>query len=293
MRQISQGSIGIIPAHAGKGPRCCWTIFPRWNHPRACGERPAPPVPPVPIETSSPRMRGKADHGISSCAGSEDHPRACGEKSGDRRRETGRSGSPPRARGKEKADGRGVLDAGITPARAGKRLRPASIPSKSGDHPRACGEKRNLKPALPSRRGSPPRVRGKAPVAVLCTGKVGITPARAGKSILIIRRDCIHWDHPRACGEKNMMKTEKMDFLGSPPRVRGKARCPELSEAELSITPARAGKSSHRRIGGCAVRDHPRACGEKRSSQTCETAAQGSPPRVRGKAAGRKRFTIG
>ena len=182
MRQISQGSIGIIPAHAGKGPRCCWTIFPRWNHPRACGERPAPPVPPVPIETSSPRMRGKADHGISSCAGSEDHPRACGEKSGDRRRETGRSGSPPRARGKEKADGRGVLDAGITPARAGKRLRPASIPSKSGDHPRACGEKGGKGANIMAAEGSPPRVRGKDNPAVCQLALIG--------------------DHPRACGEK-------------------------------------------------------------------------------------------
>ena len=194
-----------------------------WDHPRACGERPAPPVPPVPIETSSPRMRGKADHGISSCAGSEDHPRACGEKSGDRRRETGRSGSPPRARGKEKADGRGVLDAGITPARAGKRLRPASIPSKSGDHPRACGEKRNLKPALPSRRGSPPRVRGKGCQLRDFRLGAGITPARAGKRTASFFFKTDHPNHPRACGEKKHWADVAKMHQGSPPRVRGKA----------------------------------------------------------------------
>ena len=51
---------------------------------------------------------------------------------------------------------------------------------------------------------------------------VGITPARAGKSLFL--EICEHElrDHPRACGEKLDGNTKTEDMQGSPPRVRGK-----------------------------------------------------------------------
>ena len=49
------------------------------------------------------------------------------------------------------------------------------------------------------------------------------------------------------------------------------------------ITPARAGKTDRVVEDPAAYTDHPRACGENWMEQTGGSAADGSPPRVRGK----------
>ena len=49
------------------------------------------------------------------------------------------------------------------------------------------------------------------------------------------------------------------------------------------ITPARAGKSGVYGIAEIHLRDHPRACGEKKIDDPRGKAVKGSPPRVRGK----------
>ena len=51
------------------------------------------------------------------------------------------------------------------------------------------------------------------------------------------------------------------------------------------ITPACAGKRWYRGNGRRYSEDHPRVCGEKPSCFVCRICYQGSPPRVRGKAA--------
>ena len=70
-----------------------------------------------------------------------DHPRVCGEKF-NRYWE-------------------GKIEAGITPACAGKRLLRKSPLTRFGDHPRVCGEKPMHCPHGINMTGSPPRVRGK------------------------------------------------------------------------------------------------------------------------------------
>ena len=116
---------------------------------------------------------------------------------------------------------------GITPACAGKSLRPSGNIRDRRDHPRVCGEKRSLVFRLRCFSGSPPRVRGKvslkgvtltAPAgspprvrgkgAWICQNleRVGITPACAGKSIPDTIIQMFHWDHPRVCGEKVPIK---------------------------------------------------------------------------------------
>ena len=72
--------------------------------------------------------------------------------------------------------------------------------------------------------------------------------------------------------------------VGSPPRVRGKAVWKDIKQAEAGITPACAGKSAFPEFEGNAVRDHPRVCGEKTFTVKNVPGAEGSPPRVRGKA---------
>ena len=56
------------------------------------------------------------------------------------------------------------------------------IDARDGDHPRACGEKNTWCNKKAASLGSPPRVRGKALTTLMIMGRIGITPARAGKS---------------------------------------------------------------------------------------------------------------
>ena len=59
---------------------------------------------------------------LAASSGAEDHPRTRGEKQISLKSVVATSGSPPHARGKAQVVKRGDLPAGITPARAGKRL---------------------------------------------------------------------------------------------------------------------------------------------------------------------------
>ena len=111
------------------------------------------------------------------------------------------------------------------------------------DHPRICGEKSFpvLAASLPM--GSPPRMRGKAWIAV----KLGCGPK----------------DHPRVCGEKLYAMKPARAGKGSPPRMRGKELQVLVRYFCRGITPAYAGKSSFFWLSPLSARDHPRVCGEK------------------------------
>ena len=188
----------------------------------------------------------------------------CGEKYGGQSRLPETQGSPPRVRGKAAAQSQTLSRSRITPACAGKRLRPRRTALGSRNHPRVCGEKTNGITPFLYRLGSPPRVRGKVGHALHVGVGVGITPACAGKSKFPRERGAGSWDHPRVCGEKDVTPGDIADVMGSPPRVRGKGHPSRVGVFGIGITPACAGKS-------CAA--------------TCAAAAEGgSPPRVRGKA---------
>ena len=91
-------------------------------------------------------------------------------------------------------------------------------------------------------------------------------------------------DHPRVCGEKLAFLVVRGREMGSPPRMRGKDAHPPRSSGPGGITPAYAGKRFAEICVTKARRDHPRVCGEKRSTVTPMRASTGSPPRMRGKA---------
>ena len=174
--------------------------------------------------------------------------------------------SPPRMRGKAKNRCRSCPLTRITPACAGKRTCTATRRCGNGNHPRVCGEKftvRFTRMVLP---GSPPRMRGKDPVAHSCKGCVGITPAYAGKSCGLSFFVTPCRDHPRVCGEKYQAGEAARQSQGSPPRMRGKVSAEDFKP----------------QTGG----DHPRVCGEKQRTLAVQDEPQGSPPRMRGKVAG-------
>ena len=131
-----------------------------------------------------------------------DHPRACGEKTMRFIIASTVSGSPPRVRGKEKTPVGHLPDLGITPAYAGKSLWSPLLLILAEDHPRVCGEKVNLEAGVCRVWGSPPRMRGKAPINRHQAEEHGVTPACAGKSAGTGSRSGASWDHPRLCGEK-------------------------------------------------------------------------------------------
>ena len=133
---------GITPACAGKSNPKLIFLPDLWDHPRVCGEK---------LRTGERKGR------------EGDHPRVCGEKRPSGQEAGLPSGSPPRVRGKAAPAGAFGWPEGITPACAGKRGGPRSGQGPPRDHPRVCGEKPHIGQRRFLQKGSPPRVRGKAP----------------------------------------------------------------------------------------------------------------------------------
>ena len=257
---------------------------------------------------SPPRVRGKVSQRVSlllddritpACAGKRDtrlsgqrvrrdHPRVCGEKISAVVTVCGLLGSPPRVRGKANISQQKSGRFRITPACAGKSISYFSLLFKIQDHPRVCGEKDAGDDRHRAFPGSPPRVRGKGELKRKLPLRTGITPACAGKSSCgSFTRKC-GTDHPRVCGEKYSTTYAFFSAPGSPPRVRGKVVTLGIYGVTNGITPACAGKS----IAGFRIlepcKDHPRVCGEKLQERLEYIFAEGSPPRVRGKARRRR-----
>ena len=182
-------------------------------------------------------------------------------------------GSPPRMRGKEVVvDGPRILR-GITPAYAGKRAFAAFCSAFAA--------------------GSPPRMRGKVIRGLVTRITSGITPAYAGKSVGHKLPHVWGQDHPRVCGEKMLMSKRSAPFSGSPPRMRGKGFLAFSHLWHNRITPAYAGKRMSDGSSAVPLWDHPRVCGEKPAASGRTASSSGSPPRMRGKAARRRRSRRG
>ena len=65
--------------------------------------------------------------------------------------------------------------------------------------------------------------------------------------------------------------------------MRGKAGLQLVYAQSLRITPAYAGKSGFKAVGGRFDEDHPRICGEKAVCLHGVQDRSGSPPHMRGK----------
>ena len=67
----------------------------------------------------------------------------------------------------------------------GKSKGQLDFPIYFEDHPRVCGEKSGSLTVARAITGSPPRVRGKVFLRFVPRGRTGITPACAGKRLLL------------------------------------------------------------------------------------------------------------
>ena len=126
-------------------------------------------------------------------------------------------------------------------------------------------------------------MRGKREVRTTPRVTLRITPAGAGKTLLLHGTRGGKRDHPRRCGENRYASSYIGNLKGSPPQVRGKPLKRARHLLVKRITPAGAGKTRKARFAGRPIRDHPRRCGENHKGQVLFLSCLGSPPQVRGK----------
>src|ERR1039457_5892492 len=130
--------------------------------------------------------------------------------------------------------------------------------------------------------GSSPRVRGTVGLQCHAYATTRFIPARAGNGWKCVLLACLSTVHPRAGGERQPNSRQRLQQLGSSPRVRGTAAT-GLPVAQVPrFIPARAGNGRRcfHSVSRGAV--HPRACGERNGSGTTSSSNYGSSPRVRG-----------
>ena len=151
-----------------------------------------------------------------------DHPRVCGEKPSASLITSVVAGSPPRMRGKVWLVYLHPGSSRITPAYAGKSSGWPICCALSRDHPRVCGEKQTAMEVTEKQVGSPPRMRGKVLPIAFAPAPTRITPAYAGKRGFVLHNQRSCKDHPRVCGEKKANLQNTAQWIGSPPRMRGK-----------------------------------------------------------------------
>ena len=149
---------------------------------------------------------------IPACAGStslsvrvvsvrRDHPRMCGEHYVHRPQLDWDVGSSPHVRG-ARCFATVFLDGfGIIPACAGSTCPSRPSAATAGDHPRMCGEHRICCQSCKISTGSSPHVRGARQSRSLINLSLGIIPACAGSTRILLHKDDPVWDHPRMCGE--------------------------------------------------------------------------------------------
>ena len=172
-------------------------------------------------------------------------------------------GSPPRARGEALLSFPLLCPDRITPACAGRRMKPIARILFPEDHPRVRGEKSRSATRSRTATGSPPRARGEGGDISDNPGFIRITPACAGRSGFVWYSAYASGDHPRVCGEKKIYNLPSWNLGGSPPRVRGEGLRITVQRRPTRITPACAGRSCTARGSGLRRPDHPRVCGEK------------------------------
>ena len=176
----------------------------------------------------------------------------------------------------------GVSLPGIIPAYAGNTLKSCAIILPPWDHPRVCGEHRDLRSSGRRAQGSSPRMRGTQVPAKQGVLPFGIIPAYAGNTCWTRYYRRIVGDHPRVCGEHKFRRSKGFFCSGSSPRMRGTPSLPFHDHEIVGIIPAYAGNTRTPSRKSTTGRDHPRVCGEHCWIELMSVPILGSSPRMRG-----------
>ena len=173
----------------------------------------------------------------------------------------------------------------------------AAHPRVRGDvatHPERIHVQHGLTPACagtsgPCRRhhrvavGSPPRARGRRCRSGLVLRLVGLTPACAGTSAKSSGAKRDSGAHPRVRGDVPSLWRWLNNFVGSPPRARGRRSLMATTLPNFGLTPACAGTSACRPAVLWRARAHPRVRGDVHTPLHTPLRTLGSPPRARGR----------
>ena len=293
---------GIIPACAGSTCPSRPSAATAGDHPRMCGEHRIC-CQSCKISTgSSPHVRGALVQDflqglstgiIPACAGStvswrirrppcRDHPRMCGEHNRGSSFGQSHKGSSPHVRGARQACDDALQESGIIPACAGSTTVGKTKLLFIWDHPRMCGEHRNIIACICVSLGSSPHVRGARRPRQPGIRPNGIIPACAGSTQVRLRRRPWTEDHPRMCGEHRSGFNALFFLTGSSPHVRGARKDSPLRRCHSGIIPACAGSTLTLAVSRSRARDHPRMCGEHLDAGSEQKPCPGSSPHVRG-----------
>ena len=306
MPTSSVGIFGLIPAHAGKtghGRSCAPT---RWAHPRSRGENRACAGLGAWHQGSSPLTRGKrrfplVSHDvlrlIPAHAGKTlsrplilsppwAHPRSRGENERSLASRACRAGSSPLTRGKRSRPCCRGLGNGLIPAHAGKTCGPCFGAAVNEAHPRSRGENGVVVVLDEAECGSSPLTRGKLPQVRALAVVMGLIPAHAGKTDLVMTLPVTVSAHPRSRGENFAVVALMICAMGSSPLTRGKHRERKRQCLKSRLIPAHAGKTSIRFLSRSESAAHPRSRGENSWCWCRSWRGFGSSPLTRGKLRG-------
>ncbi len=212
---------GIIPAYAGSTRHHCRNRQEPRDHPRVCGEHTWLAIPTQSSPGSSPRMRGARGAVLVDQRGAGIIPAYAGSTRKLKATLNLPAGSSPRMRGAPAAELRAAGGAGIIPAYAGSTKEWQPFAFLIWDHPRVCGEHDLSNGGERGETGSSPRMRGARDDPRRFLRADGIIPAYAGSTSIPGFKRAIQRDHPRVCGEHNLISRRLPLALGSSPRMRG------------------------------------------------------------------------
>ena len=109
-----------------------------------------------------------------------------------------------------------------------------------------------------------------------------IIPADAGSTFSLDKKQPLHEDHPRGCGEHSGLLRVAIRLSGSSPRMRGAPRHLQTGDHPGGIIPADAGSTTSCFAPLTFDQDHPRGCGEHYYAFASDAFGSGSSPRMRG-----------
>ena len=171
------------------------------------------------------------------------HPRASGADVRPVRGSGDEEGSSPRERGGRSSAGERSLRVGLIPARAGRTGSCRRSRRCWGAHPRASGADIDVSEAISGNLGSSPRERGGPAEAIGRGQRLGLIPARAGRTDELPCGDHASWAHPRASGADSREQIPSSLRHGSSPRERGGPASSVPTRRGRGLIPARAGRT--------------------------------------------------
>ena len=191
-------------------------------------------------------------------------------------------GSSPLARGGPKNVPQPPRGAGLIPARAGRTLRGSPGCSPTGAHPRSRGADVFPSGELHGHLGSSPLARGGPSPSVGNNLRVGLIPARAGRTVAASGYVREHGAHPRSRGADRLAELVMGERAGSSPLARGGPLCSPRPTRWTGLIPARAGRTGSPFGAVVAPGAHPRSRGADHSRRSQPDLDGGSSPLARG-----------